>query len=226
VGARLKVPRPCHQKKDPVATEAFKTTLSRKLAALKLPAHRAVRLWVADEMRYGLQPVTRRVWALRGPRAVAPVHPRYAWGYVFGALQVGGEGAAEFFYCPTVNLEGSRAFLKQVAASDPEALHVVVWDGAGFHPAEGDPGVPANVRLIALPPYRPELNPVEKLWDQLKDRLCNRVCANLASLEAVMTEFLRGFWQDARRVVGLIGGGWLRAQSKRFLRRHSTAKSG
>ena len=87
----MKVPRPCHQKKDPVAAEAFKTTLSQKLAALKLPASRPVRLWVADEMRYGLQPVTRRVWALRGIRAVAPVHPRYQWGYVFGALQVGGD---------------------------------------------------------------------------------------------------------------------------------------
>jgi transposase len=222
VGARLKVPRPCHQKKDPVAAEAFKTTLSQKLAALKLPASRPVRLWVADEMRYGLQPVTRRVWALRGQRAVAPVHPRYQWGYVFGALQVGGEGAAEFFYCPTVNLESSRTFLAQVAAREPDAIHVVLWDGAGFHPGDGDPGLPANVRLMAFPPYSPELNPVEKLWDQLKDRLCNRVFANLKALETVMSEFLRAFWQDTQRVVSLIGDGWLRAQSERFLRRHST----
>jgi transposase len=226
LGARLKVPRPCHEKHDPAAAVAFKATLHQKLASLKVPVGQRVRLWVADEMRYGLQPVTRRVWALRNRRAVAPVHPRYQWGYVFGALQVGAEGAAEFFYCPTVNLEGSRAFLAQVAASDPAATHVVLWDGAGFHPGDGDPGVPANVRLIALPPYSPELNPVEKLWDQLKDCLCNRVFANLESLEAIMTEFLRGFWQDAQRVVSLIGDGWLRAHSKRFLRRHSTVMSG
>jgi hypothetical protein len=72
----LKVPRPCHQKHDPGAAEAFKATLAQKLSDLKLPAGQPVRLWVADEMRYGLQPVTRRVWALRGQRAVAPVHPR------------------------------------------------------------------------------------------------------------------------------------------------------
>jgi transposase len=225
VGARLKVPRPCHQKKDPVAAEAFKTTLSRKLTALKLPASKPVRLWVADEMRYGLQPVTRRVWTLRGQRAVAPVYPRYQWGYVFGALQVGGEGAAEFFYCPTVNLENSRTFLHQLAAREPDAIHVVLWDGAGFHPGDGDPGLPAHVRLIALPPYSPELNPVEKLWDQLKDHLCNRVFATLASLETVMSEFLRAFWQDGRRVLSLIGNGWLFAQTGRFLRQRYTRMS-
>jgi transposase len=153
LGAWLKVPRPCHEKQDGAAAEAFKATLAQQLAALNVPAHQSVRLWVADEMRYGLQPVTRRVWALPGQRVVVPVHPRYQGGYVFGALQVGGQGDAEFFYCPTANREYSQLFLQQLAARDPEALHVVIWDGAGFHPGDGAPKLPANVRLIALPPY-------------------------------------------------------------------------
>jgi transposase len=222
LGARLKVPRPCHEKHDPAAAETFKATLAQKLAALELPARTPVRLWVADEMRYGLQPVTRRVWALRGQRVVVAVHPRYQWGYVFGALQVGGEGEAEFFYCPTANQQYSRLFLQQIAARDPEAVHVISWDGAGFHPGQGAPELPANVRLIAFPPYSPELNPVEKLWDQLKDRLCNQPFPTLKALEAVMTEFLRGVWQDAQRVWTLVGDGWLLTQSKRFLRQHFT----
>jgi putative transposase len=222
LGARLKVPRPCHQKHDPTAAAAFKATLGQKLAALAVPAEAPVRLWVADEMRYGLQPVTRRVWALRGQRVVLPVHPRYQWGYVFGALQVGGAGDAEFFYCPTANQQSSRLFLQQIAARDPEAVHVLIWDGAGFHPDEGAPELPANVRLIALPPYSPELNPVEKLWDQLKDRLCNRPFTTLKALEAVMTEFLREVWQDARRVFSLVGDGWLLTQSECLLRPHFT----
>lgn len=162
------MPRPCHEKHDPAAAETFKATLAQKLAALELPARTPVRLWVAHEMRYGLQPVTRRVWALRGQRVVVAVHPRYQWGYVFGALQVGDEGEAEFFYCPTANQQYSRLFLQQRAARDPEAVHVISWDGAGFHPGQGAPELPANVRLIAFPPYSPELNPVEKLWDQLR----------------------------------------------------------
>jgi hypothetical protein len=57
-GARLKVPRPCHEKKDVWASEAFREALAVHLAALALPPDRPVRLWVADEMRYGLLPVT------------------------------------------------------------------------------------------------------------------------------------------------------------------------
>jgi transposase len=80
LGARLKVPRPCHEKHDPVAAAAFKATLAQKLSDLKLPAGQPVRLWVADEMRYGLLPVTRRVWALRGQRAVALSPPALPMG--------------------------------------------------------------------------------------------------------------------------------------------------
>ena len=52
---------------------AFRETLAVALAALALPVGKPVRLWVADEMRYGLQPVTRRVWSLRGERPVCSV---------------------------------------------------------------------------------------------------------------------------------------------------------
>jgi transposase len=68
LGARLKVPRPCHEKHDPAAAAAFKASLAQQLSDLKLPANRPVRLWGADEMRYGLLPVTRRVWTV--PRHV------------------------------------------------------------------------------------------------------------------------------------------------------------
>ena len=88
--ARLKVPRPSHAKKNAGAAETFKSELAAKLDALGIERGRPVRIWMADEMRHGLQPVTRRVWALRGERVVVPVNPTYEWGYVYGALQVGG----------------------------------------------------------------------------------------------------------------------------------------
>lgn len=211
-GARLKVPRPSHARKDPQAVETFQRELAARLHELELEPGRPVRLWVADEMRYGLQPVTRRVWTLRGERIVVPVEPRYQWGYVFGALQVAG-GGCEFLYSPTVSLECSRLFLEQIARRDPGALHVVIWDGAGFHQKEASLEIPENVRLIALPPYSPELNPVEKLWDIAKDALCNRLFADLAELEGVLTSALSEYWQDARRVFDLIGRNWLLAQA-------------
>ena len=52
---------------------------------------------------------------------------------------------------------------------DPEAQHVVIADQAGFHLRPGDDRVPEGVHLIPLPPYSPELNPCEQLWDVIKD---------------------------------------------------------
>lgn len=208
--ARLKVPRPSHEKKNAAAAETFKRELAAKLESIGIEEGRPVRIWVVDEMRYGLQPVMRRVWALRGERAVAPVNPRYEWGYVHGALQVGG-GGAEFFYTPAVNLESSGLFLEQISRRDPGAVHVVIWDGAGFHPEKGE--LPDNVRLLALPAYSPELNPVEKLWDIVKDGICNRIYKTLEELEAAITDVLKRYWRDAAKVFSLVGRGWLLDQA-------------
>ena len=81
-----------------------------------------------------VQPVTRRVWSLRGVRPVCPVNPRYEWAYVYGAAEVGGQARVEFCYFPSVSLEWSQLFLEQVGAREPEATHVVLWDSGGLSP--------------------------------------------------------------------------------------------
>jgi transposase len=222
-GARLKVPRPCHEKKDVWASEAFREALAVHLAGLELPPDRPVRLWVADEMRYGLLPLTRRLWSLRGVRPVCPVHPHYQWAYLYGAVEVGGQARVEFLACPNVNLEWSHCFLQQLVDRDPEATHVVLWDGAGFHPQDGAAGLPENVRLLPFPPYSPELNPIEGLWDQLKDHLCNKVFASLKAMEKAITDCLRPFWENSERVRDLIGQGWLLARAQAFFRQFYTS---
>jgi len=210
LGGRLKVTRPCHTKKDPLKVVAFKETLAQKLMDLELPRDRPVRLWIYDEARYGLAPVTRRMWTTRGTEVVCPVNKQYKWGYVFGALQVGGAGC-EFLLSPTVSKEADRSFLEQISRRDPDAMHVVIGDGAGFHHREKGPleAVPKNVRILTLPPYSPELNPVEKLWDIMKDSLCNRVYETLEEVEKDITRVLKGYWEDGRKVFSLIGNGYL-----------------
>ena len=67
------------------------------------------------------------------------------------------------------------------------------------------------MRVLTLPAYSPELNPVEKLWDQIKDVLCTRAFESLDELRAVITSWLERFWADAQRAFSLIGRGWLLA---------------
>jgi len=76
-----------------------------------------VKLWVYDEMRYGLHPLLRKMWSIKGHRVVAPMNRRYDWGYLFGAIEVGGPGS-EFLYTDGINKEFDRNFLKQIAESD------------------------------------------------------------------------------------------------------------
>jgi putative transposase len=207
-GARLRVPRPSHVKKEPAAAESFKERLVEKLRALELPKERPVRLWVLDEMRYGLHSFSRRVWVKKGVRPVAPSQQCYQWGYLYGAVGVG-LARSEFFYAETVDQEHLAVYYEQIGRSDPAACHVLIQDGAGFHLPDGHAQLPANVRIVTLPPYSPELNPVEKLWDQIKDVLCNRAFATIEGLQEVITLWLAAFWADARRPFGLIGRGWL-----------------
>ena len=213
VGGVLKVPRKTHACKDAAAAAAFKVELADRLDKLGLPSGARVRIWMVDEHRYGLISVVRKVWTLRGHRPVAPYQTKYQWGHLYAALEVAGESSCEFFFSPTVSLEASDFFLRQVAESDESAHHIVMWDGAGFHPKVGTHEIPERIHLLQLPAYSPELNPVEKLFDQLKDEIGNRLFSSLDDIEAAIAQMLSSFWTDLRNVASLIGQGWLLHQS-------------
>ena len=213
-GGVLKVPRKTHAKKDAAKAEAFKQELPAKLAAATTEAGgRPVRLWVLDEHRYGLLPVIRRCWALKGVRVHVPYATRYQWGYLHEALEVDGQNRIELLFTPAIDLDIHALFLTQIGQSDPTAWHVVIQDQAGFHLRAGDPRLPANVRIVPLPPYSPELNPVEKLGDLVKDAICNRLFKQLHVLEDAILAELEPLRQCGARVAQLIGGGWLLEQT-------------
>ena len=100
----------------------------------------------------------------------------------------------------------------QIAASNPAAEQVVIQDQAGFHPRVGDASLPERIHLLPLPPYSPELNPIEGLWDQVQDVTCNRRHESLDALEKTLTAALRLFWESPARVLSLIHH-WLHTQA-------------
>jgi len=209
LGGVLKVPRKTHAQKDAVATAEFQQQLCAKLKNLNVAGGKRVRLWVADEHRYGLIPVLRRCWTLRGLRPLAPYQTKYEWGYLYSALELDGENAAEFLCLPEVSLAMSHLFLERLAARDPQAEHVVIWDQAGFHPQAGIHRLPPRVHLIALPPYSPELNPVEVIGDLIKDRIGNTLWATIETLEEALGEELRPIYESPERVRRLVSHPWL-----------------
>lgn len=211
LGGKLKVPRKSHAKKDAKAAQEFRADLeTRLLEAAGSSPDKAVRIWVLDEHRYGLLPVIRRVWGRKGVRVHAPYKTTYQWGYLHEALEVDGEHKVELLFTPVINQDTHAVFLRQIAESDPQALHVVIMDQAGFHMREKDPRIPSSVRVVPLPPYCPELNPAEWFGRVVKAPTVNRIYESLKHLEDHIIAVARR-WSDPAKVAGLIHE-WMRAE--------------
>ena len=104
---------------------------------------------------------------------------RYEWAYIFGAVcPARGCGAA--LVLPHVNTEAMNLHLAEISrVVEPGSHAVVVLDGAGWHQSGGKLNLPDNVSLLHLPPYSPELNPVENVWQYLRQNyLSHRVLDN------------------------------------------------
>ena len=108
----------------------------------------------------------------RGPRQQG-----FASAHLLGAVCPERE-AGVALVLPEVSTAAMGVFLGELAAAVPAGAHAaLVLDGAGWHVGE-DLAVPANLTLAPLPPYSPELNPVERVWEYLRDRwLSHRVLA-------------------------------------------------
>jgi len=161
-------PRPRHRRADPQAQEEFKRVLPDRLQALR-EAHpgKQLRVYFQDESRFGQQGTTTNVWARRGSRPTAVRQTEYQYLWVLGAV-CAETGHAEGLLSPRLNTRIVNLFLEQFSQTlRPDEHAAMIWDGAGFH-LSGQLQVPANVTIIQLPPYSPELNPIENLWHYLK----------------------------------------------------------
>jgi transposase len=120
-----------------------------------------------DEARFGQQGTLTRVWAPKGSRPPAVKQTEYEYLWVVGAV-CAETGQAEAILAPNLNTGVMNAFLREFSRSLAADVHaVLIWDGAGFH-RSGALQVPANVSLIELPPYSPQLNPIENLRHYLR----------------------------------------------------------
>jgi hypothetical protein len=136
-----------------------------------------VELWFMDEARVGQKGGVTHVWYQKGARPRGPRQHGFTSTYLFGAVcPERGEGVA--LVLPEVSTGAMDLFLAELSRAVPAGTHAaLVLDGAGWHVSD-DLTVPANLTLIHPPPYSPELNPVERVWEYLRDRwLSHRVLA-------------------------------------------------
>ena len=118
------------------------------------------------------------MWWKRGERPPGLCDKRFTFAYIFAAVEPGTDNAFALIM-PYVNTEAMQEFLDRFAKTIRDDEHVaMVLDQAGWHGANAL-RVPDNITLLPLPPYSPELNPVERVWLHLKERfLSHRLLAD------------------------------------------------
>lgn len=110
---------------------------------------------------------------------------RHDSAYLFGAICPDrGVGAA--IIMPTVNTEAMNEHLKEISTQVAAGAHaILICDGAGWHQTGGELNVPDNITLLPLPPYAPELNPLENVWEYLRaNKLCSLVWGSYEAIAA------------------------------------------
>ncbi len=169
---------------------------------------RPMEIWFQDEARVGQQGTLTRIWALRGTRPRAPRDQRRTSAYLFGAV------------CPlrgtTAGLVMSRGnartlsdHLAAISAEVAAGSHaLLVLDGAGYHVAK-DLVVPSNISLVFLPPYAPELNPMENVWAYLRaNKLANRVFRDYEHIVDACCDAWNFFADDAKAIASITTREW------------------
>ena len=135
----------------------------------------AIELWWQDEARIGQKTRITRRWAERGTRPTAPKDQRTRAAYIFGAIcPAEGKGAA--IVMPKCNTAAMALHLAEISGAVAKGAHaVILLDQAGWHTSK-KLNVPVNITILPLPPKAPELNPVENVWQFMRENwLSNRI---------------------------------------------------
>ena len=162
----------------------------------------------ADEARFGPSREPCRCGAPQGARPTVSAQSVREYEYAYAAVSPR-DGGWDRLVLPTAHTESMHIFLAEVAQPQAQEWIVLVRDGAGWHRAKRV-CVPPNRRLVPLPPWRPPLNPVEHLGDEVREKyLANRRFVSLDQLQEQLVAGLATLAADAQRMASLTGFDWI-----------------
>ena len=154
-------------------------------------------------MRVGLIGQVRRVWASIGVKVVQKVEYIYEWTYL--NLAVNGLTGSLHWDWTTDMKSASMAPVVQAWAG--EGVEALIWDRAQGH--RGSAYDDIAVRRIEQPPYSPELNPAERVFEYLRDRIEGVVYGALAKKRQAVERELKLLADHPEKVKSLAGWQWI-----------------
>lgn len=169
---------------------------------------RRARLMFQDEARFGRMSRARRCWAPAKCRPVMSNGYEREFTYVYGAVSPL-EGDFDYRACEKMNTEEMGGFLQQISGKYPDEFILMVVDGASSHKAKALQ-IPENIHLILLPPYSPQLNPQENVWDEIREKnFPNRVFESMEAVREQLAKGLSAFAQNPAAVISLTAWPWI-----------------
>ena len=171
---------------------------------------KTIEFWFQDEARVGQKGTLTRLWSKRGTRPCMKRDQRHASAYIFGAVCPSRDvGAA--LVMPYVNIEAMNKHLAEIAKEVPENTHaVVIIDGAGWHLEGGELIVPDNLSLLRLPPYSPELNAQENIWQYLRQNfLAGRIFDTYEEIVDACCAAWKALIDETGRIQSIATRDWL-----------------
>lgn len=165
-------------------------------------------MWFQDEARIGQKGTLTRKWAPRGSRPRAVRDQRFKSAYLFGAVCPDRDTGVAIVMT-RANTEAMTLMLEEISrAVSPSAHAAVIIDGAGWHTSH-DLVVPGNITLVPLPPYSPELNAIEKLWQFMRQTLLShRLFADLNAIMDVCCDVWNRILEEPGRIRSTCGYQW------------------
>ena len=162
-----------------------------------------------DSMRYGLISNPWRNWGPVGERVAIPKQMEFDWGYFWAEIDVLA-GELNVWLLPEMNGDT----MSKVVARMPEKWgnnFTLVWDNAKAHKSAAK-RLPDGMSVIPLPPYSPELNPVERFFQELRRKIANRIFSSLQELEDALVEAAKEYCEDKEKIRQLCGYPWILEQ--------------
>lgn len=175
---------------------------------------KTIEFWFQDEARVGQKGTLTRQWARRGTRPRMKRDQRHTSAYIFGAVCPARDTGAALVM-PYANSEAMNLHLVEIAKEVPPNTHaVVIIDGAGWHQTGGALKVPDNLSLLRLPPYSPELNAQENIWQFLRQNfLAGRIFDTYTDIVDACCTAWNALINETGRIQSIASRDWLKSVS-------------
>lgn len=162
-------------------------------------------------MRYGLISNFRRSWSKVGERTIIDSQQSFDNRYLFSAVSPLSGNSFHLSGIDGFDAEAAHMFLLELKKQHADETVILVWDNAPCHKPLVHRTIPGLIVLF-LPPYSPELNPVERFFEELRKATANRIFATIEEQETVIESALRALTDDTEALKQLLGYDWILTQ--------------